>query len=61
MLNMDNCRLTKKIHLYDKYLSQHTLQFSTWSNEIANIVSKTNLSDVVATENCVKFVRKFAR
>ena len=61
MLNMDNCRLTKKIHLYDKYLSQHTLQFSTWSNEIANIVSKTNLSDVVANKKCVKFVRKFAR
>ena len=60
MLNMDNCRLSKKIYLYDKYLSQCNLQFSTWSNERADIVSKINLSDIVFTQppkKCVKFVR----
>ena len=60
MLNMDNCCLSKKIYLYDKYLSQCNPQFSTWSNERADIVSKINLSDIVFTQppkNCVKFVR----
>ena len=50
MLNMENCRLTKKIYLYDQYLSQCNPQLSTWSNEIADIVSKNNLSDVVFTQ-----------
>ena len=61
MLNMENCRLTKKIYLYDQYFSLCNPQSSTWSNEIANIVSKTNLYDVVADKKCVKFVKKIAR
>ena len=50
MLNMENCRLTKKIYLYDQYLSQCNPQLSTWSNEMSVIVSKNNLSDVVFTQ-----------
>ena len=50
MLNMENCRLTKKIYLYDQYFSLRNPQSSTWSNEIADIVSKNNLSDVVFTQ-----------
>ena len=50
MLNMENCRLTKKIYLYDQYFSLCNPQSSTWSNEIADIVSKNNLSDVVFSQ-----------
>ena len=50
MLNMENCRLTKKIYLYDQYLSQCNPLLSTWSNEISDIVAKNNLSDIVFTQ-----------
>ena len=47
---MENCRLTKKIYLYDQYLSQCNPLLSTWSNEISDIVAKNNLSDIVFTQ-----------
>ena len=50
MLNMENCRLTKKIYLYNQYLSQCNPQLSTWSNEISDIVAKNNLCEVVFTQ-----------
>ena len=50
MLNMENCRLTKKIYLYDQYFAQCNPLLSTWSSEISDIVAKNNLSAVIYTQ-----------
>ena len=50
MLNMENCRLTKKIYLYDQYFAQCNPQLSTWASEISDIVAKNNLSAVIYTQ-----------
>ena len=51
LLNMENCRLTKQIYLYDQHFSKCNPLLSTWSSEIADIVSKNSLSDVVFTQS----------
>ena len=45
-----NCRLTKKIYLYDQYFAQCNPQLSTWASEISDIVAKNNLSAVIYTQ-----------
>ena len=51
MLNMENCRLTKQIYLYDQHFSKCNPLLATWSSEIADIISKNSLSDVVFTQS----------
>ena len=50
LLNMENCRLTKKIYLYDQHFAQCNPLLSTWSSEISDIVAKNNLSPVIYTQ-----------
>ena len=50
MLNMENCRLTKKIYLYDQHFAQCNPLLSTWSSEISDIICKNNLSAVIYTQ-----------
>ena len=47
MKNMSDERLTKKIFLYDQMLSLENENFSCWTNEIKQIVSRNNLLFVI--------------
>ena len=51
MLNMENCRLTKQIYLYDQHFSRCNPEMSTWSSEIADIITNNNLSAVVYNQS----------
>ena len=47
MKNMSDERLTKKIFLYDQMLSLENENFSCWTNEIKQIVSRNNMLFVI--------------
>ena len=51
MLNMENCRLTKQIYLYDQHFSKCNPRLATWSSEIVEIISQNNLSAIVHTQS----------
>ena len=47
MLSMENCRLTKKIYLYDQNFSKCNPLLPTWSSEISDIISQNHLTAVI--------------
>ena len=51
MLNMENCRLTKQIYLYDQHFSKCNPLLATWSSEIVDIISQNNLSAIVHNQS----------
>ena len=56
MMKMSNNRLTKKIFLYDQYMSKCNPNISTWSNEITQILVRNNLFFAVNSLNQKPFL-----